>query len=72
LLNVLEVLLSIHDLFTVLMGAQHLFLLVVIRALAECLLVFFICGFVVAVVLIVYICDLFNMLSVYTVQCKGV
>ena len=52
-----------HDLFTVLVGVQHLFLLLAIRALAECLVCFLICDFVV-VVLNVFICDLLNVLSV--------
>lgn len=52
-----------HDLFTVLVGVHHLFLLLAIRALAECLVSFLICDFVV-VVLNVFICDLLNVLSV--------
>jgi len=45
----------------VLVGAHHLFLLLAIRALAECLVGFFICD---VVVLNVFICDLLNVLSV--------
>jgi len=49
----------------VLVGAHHLFLLLAIRDLAECLVGFLICDFVVVVVVLnVFICDLLNVLSV--------
>jgi len=63
LLNVFQVMLFFHGLFTVLVRAHHLFLLLAIWALAECLVGFLICDFVVVVVLNVFICDLLNVLS---------